>query len=147
MSKLITPYILEKEYRCRCCRKLPPDFYVDGGDLFEHRLEYLMLFKYFQDIREAWGKPINITSGYRCPERNKDEGGSYLSVHMWGLALDLDCKDDDEVSAMAAVIQGIAPNLRIGIYKGKKTFIHIDVGYMIQPRALDEWHKRARWTK
>ena len=40
-------------------------------------------------LRAAYGKPINITSGYRCPALNKAVGGSSTSVHQLGYAADL----------------------------------------------------------
>jgi len=40
-------------------------------------------------LRAAYGKPIRISSGYRCPKLNKAVGGSPTSVHMKGLAADL----------------------------------------------------------
>ena len=32
-------------------------------------------------LREAYGKPITVTSGYRCPALNKAVGGSKTSDH------------------------------------------------------------------
>lgn len=40
-------------------------------------------------LREAWGKPIVVTSGYRCPELNKAVGGARNSHHMQGMAADI----------------------------------------------------------
>lgn len=40
-------------------------------------------------LREAWGAPITVTSGYRCPELNKAVGGSNTSQHMSGQAADI----------------------------------------------------------
>lgn len=40
-------------------------------------------------LREAWGKPIVVTSGYRCPELNKAVGGAKNSHHMQGMAADI----------------------------------------------------------
>lgn len=40
-------------------------------------------------LREAWGKPISVTSGYRCPELNRIVGGSKTSHHMRGMAADI----------------------------------------------------------
>ena len=41
------------------------------------------------EIREKYGKPIIITSGYRCKELNKKVGGKSNSFHLKGLAADL----------------------------------------------------------
>lgn len=40
-------------------------------------------------LREAYGKPITVTSGYRCPELNKLVGGAKKSQHMTGEAVDI----------------------------------------------------------
>ena len=40
-------------------------------------------------LREAWGKPITVNSGYRCPALNKAVGGSATSQHMSGQAADI----------------------------------------------------------
>lgn len=40
-------------------------------------------------IREAWGAPIIITSGYRSDALNKAVGGSKTSAHRYGLAVDV----------------------------------------------------------
>lgn len=42
-----------------------------------------------QPIRDEWGKPIIITSGYRCPALNKAVGGAKASQHMYGQAADI----------------------------------------------------------
>lgn len=41
------------------------------------------------EIREKYGKPIIITSGYRCLKLNKLVGGKPNSFHLKGLAADL----------------------------------------------------------
>ena len=40
-------------------------------------------------LREAWGRPLLVTSGYRCPALNKVVGGSAASHHMRGMAADI----------------------------------------------------------
>lgn len=40
-------------------------------------------------LREAWGQPIIITSGYRCPALNRAVGGSATSQHVKGEAADI----------------------------------------------------------
>ena len=44
----------------------------------------------FQPVRDHFGVPIGISSGYRCKELNKAIGGSKYSQHMIGEALDID---------------------------------------------------------
>lgn len=41
------------------------------------------------EIREGYGKPIIINSGYRCPELNRKVGGVSSSFHQLGLAVDI----------------------------------------------------------
>ena len=40
-------------------------------------------------LREAYGRPIRVTSGYRCPELNRVVGGSPTSDHMQARAADI----------------------------------------------------------
>lgn len=40
-------------------------------------------------VREMWGKPIGVNSGYRSPELNKAVGGAKNSQHLRGEAADI----------------------------------------------------------
>lgn len=40
-------------------------------------------------LREAWGKPITVNSGYRCAALNRAVGGSPSSQHTKGMAADI----------------------------------------------------------
>ncbi len=44
-------------------------------------------------LRRAWGKPITVNSGYRCPALNKAVGGAATSHHMRGMAADITTGD------------------------------------------------------
>lgn len=136
--KYISDYITETEYKCRCCDKLPPSL-----DLDDIATPYQILFDSFKFIREAWGKPIYISSGYRCPMRNAYVGGKVLSAHMFGLALDLVCDGIDEVYELEDIVEEICPDLRRGRYDWG---LHIDTAYFIYPKATEKWHEGARWT-
>lgn len=48
-------------------------------------------------IREAFGEPIKVNSGYRCPELNNAVNGSKTSAHVKGMAADLDCSDNKKL--------------------------------------------------
>jgi uncharacterized protein YcbK (DUF882 family) len=48
-----------------------------------------LLLKKVNLIREAYGKPMYVSSGYRSPEVNKAAGGAKKSNHMLCLAVDI----------------------------------------------------------
>ena len=154
MSKYIARFITFKEYECRCCHRLPPDFYYNGGGRVESPpYLYRELLDRFKTIREKWGKAINITSGYVCLKHQKDlyEQGikiTMISVHNFGLALDLDCSDEEETKSMAKFIRRFCPELRMGwksyLYRGQ-SFIHIDTGFRISPVYSKKLCAGAEW--
>lgn len=45
-------------------------------------------------LREAYGEPIIVSSGYRCPELNKAVGGATSSQHTLGQAADIHTKSN-----------------------------------------------------
>ena len=108
----------DSEFRCRCCRQLP-----EGGMSPE-------LIRRLEGLRAAvGGKPLRITSGYRCPTHNAAVGAR--SQHVLGTAADvLAAGIGVDKLAEAAERVGFGG---IGRYP-KQGFVHVDV------RA-----KRARW--
>ena len=46
-------------------------------------------------LREAWGAPIIVTSGYRSPQLNKAVHGAASSQHMLGQAADIHAMSDN----------------------------------------------------
>lgn len=49
----------------------------------------ILISECLNPIRSLYGKPISVTSGYRCPELNKLVGGKPTSQHAYGQAADL----------------------------------------------------------
>jgi hypothetical protein len=49
----------------------------------------LLVDNILDPLRENYGKPIRVNSGYRCPELNKAVNGSKTSQQMTGLAADI----------------------------------------------------------
>lgn len=60
-------------------------------DVVEHLSE--LCNKILQPLRIAWGSPLTVTSGYRCPELNKAVGGKGTSAHLVGYAADIQPKN------------------------------------------------------
>lgn len=50
--------------------------------------------KILDPLREAWGCPIIVSSGYRCPRLNKIVKGSPTSSHLLGQAADIHTVSD-----------------------------------------------------
>lgn len=48
-----------------------------------------LIEKLLNPIREAWGSPIIVSSGYRCPKLNEIVKGAKTSAHLTGYAADL----------------------------------------------------------
>jgi len=133
----IAPFILESEYRCKCCGKLPPFFEIE-------RYIYDELFRTFETLRERYGEPIPILSGYRCIDHNKEVGGVTYSAHIFGMALDIACKDRNDIDTKRQLLLNINPDIRMGLYYDKN-FIHLDTVYRIVPRLLPQWKRGALW--
>lgn len=54
-----------------------------------------------QPLRDAWGQPLFINSGYRCPELNAKVGGVATSQHTKGQAADVGCSDPLALARLA----------------------------------------------
>lgn len=141
MATYVFPYVTTEEYACRCCGQLPPAY---GCDPCMEKIKEF--FADFKIVREAWGKPIRISCGYRCPVHNAEVGGEALSAHMFGLAVDCDFEFAGTVDDFAETVNRVAPHLRMGVYKtGGRSFVHLDGAYLIHPRASISWRRGARW--
>lgn len=60
-------------------------------------------------LREAWGGPLTVTSGYRCPELNRAVGGSATSAHLAGWAADLVPEDRERTDEFIKFAIGRIP--------------------------------------
>lgn len=74
-------HFTEAEFRCPCgaCpgSAHPP---MDRG-----------LILALDNVREEYGRPMRVTSGYRCPSHNAAVGGASDSAHLTGQAADVRC--------------------------------------------------------
>ena len=84
------------------------------------------LVTYLQKIRDHFGKPITITSGYRCATHNKNIGGASASYHTKGQAADI-VVDGIAPAEVAKYAESIGVK-GIGLYETAKDgyFVHID---------------------
>jgi hypothetical protein len=97
-----------------------------------------VLIKGLQLFRNHINKPVNITSGYRCPAYNKYVGGASRSQHLYGTAADImvyGMTSED----MMRIIEAMDIFTGRGLYPGRG-FIHVDTR-----RGL--FGKPTRWVQ
>lgn len=78
-ASVASKYFTQAEMACRDGTPYP--------HLWADRL--IELFQALDTIREAWGGPLVIVSGYRTPEHNTLIHGAELSQHVEGRAVDM----------------------------------------------------------
>lgn len=76
-------------------------------------------------LREAYGKPIYINSGYRCSELNKAVDGVSTSEHQSGRAADIDTHDYEENKKLFKLIQELNLPFRQLIDESNLSWVHI----------------------
>ena len=78
-----------------------------------------------QPLRDMLGKPIHVTSGYRCKELNRLVGGVPTSQHVKGEAADCYCTDGPEFLLQVLLDSGLEFDQAI-VYK-KIRFLHLSL--------------------
>lgn len=125
-------YFTLEEMACKCKRKCTyklPNLRVSPT-----------LMQGLNRVREAFGKPITVTSGARCVEHNADVKGSPKSMHLLACAADIrpaSGKKEDlerlyELCAEEQVFTGLGDGRKRG-------FVHVDV------RGLKKGETRKVW--
>ena len=85
----------------------------------------------FEPIREHFGVPIHISSGYRSKELNAAVGGSATSDHCVGSAIDIDMDDSTNGVTNNQVFNFIKDNLKFKQLiaefpvNGKLSWVHV----------------------
>ena len=54
-----------------------------------------------QPLRDAWGLPLHVNSGYRCPKLNAAVGGASTSQHTKGEAADIKAEHPVKLAQLA----------------------------------------------
>jgi zinc D-Ala-D-Ala carboxypeptidase len=103
-------YFTEAEFKCKHCGAVKMD------QNFLDRLNKL---------RESYGKPMRISSGYRCPEHPAERSKVTTGMHTTGKACDVVVEGAEAVFLLQlALQQGFTG---IGVQqKGSGRFLHLD---------------------
>lgn len=87
------------------------------------------LMDYLDKVREAFGKAIIVTSGFRSPRLNKRIGGAPDSQHMKGQAADIRPHDIKELRQLFATIRKVGgfDQLILEEPEGRTPWIHVSI--------------------
>ena len=108
----------------------------------------ILATKVFEPIREHFGVPIRISSGYRSSALNKCVGGSETSQHSSGEAIDID--QDATTITNKQVFQYIKDNLAFDQLINEFNYAWIHVSYKANGKQRGEvWkaYKEGKVTK
>ena len=88
-------------------------------------------------LREAYGRPIVVTSGFRCKELNKAVGGASNSQHMTGQAADISSYRNTK--AENEILFNLIKKLPFDQLINEKDFSWIHVSYSDRNRREIIW--------
>lgn len=102
-------------------------------------------------LRMHWGRPIVVTSGYRCPKLNKAVHGAANSQHIYGQAADIrttsDSREDNMRLLRMLLDVGLPFDKLIAEFvdeKGRPDWIHVSFAPI--PRGIHLTCKNGRYT-
>lgn len=99
---------------------------VDNTPNFEQIVNiYRLCGLVLEPARKQLGRPITVTSGYRCPTLNKLVGGVSNSQHMTGCAADLKCDGMSELFEILAENENVDQLLFED--NGRTRWIHVSI--------------------
>ena len=94
-----------------------------------YHLLHVLVQQLLDPIREAWGEPIVVSSGYRCKELNMLVGGVKNSHHIFGCAADIIAGNRADHRRLFRLIVKMQQEGRIKftqlIWEGDGRWIHI----------------------
>lgn len=98
-----------------------------------------MLAGFAERVREIVGKPLIITSGYRCPELNKAIGGAITSQHIFCEAIDFIVKGMRPEDIFNKIVTSDLKYNQIIIERNTRgsQWVHISIGAFKQKLQFD----------
>jgi uncharacterized protein YcbK (DUF882 family) len=105
----LSPHFKLREFQCRCCGLV--------------KLSAELLAK-LEELRDKWGAPLVLTSGYRCAPHNRAVGGASSSLHLKGAAADISANPQAQ-----AILRGLAESIGFTevICGNKRNYIHVAI--------------------
>ncbi len=109
------------------CKSDTADKYgIDNRCKKEHVAKLTALVDNVLDpLREAYGKPIHVNSGFRSPALNKKIGGVPTSDHLRGMAADITGGSPAENKKLFELIQSLKLPFKQLIDESHFTWVHV----------------------
>ena len=103
--------------------------YIDNtpSPQVEERLRQLVDYV-LDPLREAYGKPIYVNSGYRCPALNRAVGGVAHSQHLTGEAADITGGNCQENRRLYELLRQLQLPVDQVINEHGFTWLHVSYG-------------------
>jgi uncharacterized protein YcbK (DUF882 family) len=97
------------EFSCPCCG--------------QNKMEPVFLAM-IDDLREQFGAPLHVNSGYRCEKHNAEVGGKPHSMHLTGKAADISTVNmtNEQRHEFMMIVKAMFKGIGVG-----KTFTHMDM--------------------
>lgn len=89
-------------------------------------------------LREWYGKPITVTSGFRCAALNKAVGGAPISQHLFGEAADITAGSKDENRKLFEYIRKRLPFDQLILEFGGE-WVHVSYSQRHRRETLDSY--------
>lgn len=87
---------------------------------------HILIAECLNPIRQAFGKAIRVTSGYRCEKLNKAVGGKLNSQHLKGEAADIVGNTDEETRRIFEIARALGNFDQLLFERsGAKRWVHI----------------------
>lgn len=131
-EEMIRCYRERKQDRCSECRLQQAVKRMPDG--IDENMEALV-DNVLDPLREEYGHPIRVNSGYRCPLKNKAVGGASQSQHMRGQAADITGGSPEENLKIARIL------VENGRYD--QCILYVDSASSLAPRFIHVSWKRG----
>jgi len=134
----LTPNFHEREFACKDALRGKTNPPFCNGSVGKGISQELV--NGLQQVRDKVGKPILVTSGYRCPAYNASlSGAASQSKHMKGTAADIRV-DGMTSEQLMKVVEELNLFTGRGLYPGQG-FVHVDVRNGLHG-SVTRWVKR-----
>ena len=119
-------YFKMSEFECRCGCEMDST----GSPQVRENIEGLVS-AVLDPVRERFGLPIYVNSGYRCPRHNAAVGGVSASQHLKGEAADISAGSIQATREVGKIIERLGKFDQLIYYP---TFVHVSWKRMGQNR-------------